>query len=115
MGWANLAHLIILDFMSGVSQDNLIAQLRHCASGAEVKQVLNGYQELITPELLEVMAGKAESLRDNYDWDGANLLLSLTLQVGEVLGSSEKEATLRNETASVLGKMGRREYEIMST
>ena len=98
--------------MSKVSQDNLIAQLGHCGSEAEVKQVLNGYQELITPELLEVMARKAEGLRDNHDWDGANLLLSLALQVGEVLGSSETQATLRNETAGVLSKMGKREYEI---
>ncbi len=94
----------------------LIIELLNCrrvsTSGVEFQEVLNGYPELVTPELLEVMAQEAESLRDNKNWDKANSLLSLALQVGEVLGSSEIEGVVRQDTADVLSQMGRREYEV---
>ena len=94
------------------SYENLIQQLRDCPNEAEIKCVLDDCQELATPELLRFMARGAEILRDNEDRNGANSLLSLALEVGEVLGGSDREETVIRETASALSEIGRREYEL---
>ncbi|NET42726.1 CHAT domain-containing protein [Okeania sp. SIO2B3] len=85
---------------------DLIKQLLACRNQEEVNKVLSTNQQLIVPSLLPVMAQAAEYLANNDNFDGAKFLSNLILKLGIFLGNSQKDSTIRKETANVLLEIG---------